>query len=94
MTKKGILFYRFLVFTQDEDLFEENWCIFIYDTSSKEMLYLFGEQNEQLLNKMVPYCCIHEELYTTFEAIDLDFKYFTHENHTNPILTIKTTRVQ
>ena len=50
---KGFIFYRFLVvFIQDEDLFEEIWCIFIYDTSSKEMTYLFKEQNDQSLNKL------------------------------------------
>ena len=42
---KGIFFYKFLVFIQDEDLFEENWSLFIYDTTLKEMTYLFGEQN-------------------------------------------------
>ena len=25
--RKGIFFYRFLVFIQDEDLFEENWTL-------------------------------------------------------------------
>ena len=50
--RKGIFFYRFLVFIQDEDLFEENWSMFVYDTSSKEMMYLFGEENEQSLNKL------------------------------------------
>ena len=49
---KGIFYYRFIVFIQDEDLFEENWSLFIYNTSSKEMMYLFGEENDQSLIKL------------------------------------------